>query len=138
MCLDVSAYLYTQWLNMFYVSTNVYAWLNNVWTCLCEPMVLSIALLHSLGHNDQNEVKHYFFSHVMLMIPALLLTASLLAPFCSFSKDNWNKVWHASFGHVILCEHHMTLMALWMAPFCFIGQDDQNEMQHGFWVMWCH
>ena len=35
-------------------------------------MVLSMAPLHSLGHNDQNDVKHYFFSHVMPLVPALL------------------------------------------------------------------
>ena len=44
-------------------------------------MVLVMAPLHSLGHNDQNEVKHGFFSHVML-------TASSMAQFFSLGKDN--------------------------------------------------
>ena len=35
-------------------------------------MVLSMAPLHLLGHNDQNEVKHDFFSHMMPWVPALL------------------------------------------------------------------
>ena len=36
------------------------------------PMLLSMALLHSEGRNDQNEVKHYFFSPVKTLVPALL------------------------------------------------------------------
>ena len=35
-------------------------------------MVLPMAPLHSLGHNDQNEVKHDFFSHMMPLTPELL------------------------------------------------------------------
>ena len=35
-------------------------------------IVLSIAPLHSLGNNDQNEVKCDFFRHVMPLLPALL------------------------------------------------------------------
>ena len=30
------------------------------------PMVLIMTQLHSLGHNDQNEVKYDFLIHVML------------------------------------------------------------------------
>ena len=35
------------------------------------PMVLSKAPLHSVGDNDQNEMKHDFFSHVMPLVPTL-------------------------------------------------------------------
>ena len=35
-------------------------------------IVLSITPFHPLGHNDQNEVKHDFFSHVMPLFSALL------------------------------------------------------------------
>ena len=33
---------------------------------------MSMAPLHLLGDNDQNEVKHCFFSHVIPLGPALL------------------------------------------------------------------
>ena len=35
-------------------------------------MVLSIVPLYSLGYNDENEVKHDFFSHKKQLVPALL------------------------------------------------------------------
>ena len=35
------------------------------------PMVLSMVPFHALGHNDQNEVKDDFSSHVMALLPAL-------------------------------------------------------------------
>ena len=41
------------------------------------PMVLSMAPLHSLGYNAQNEV---------------MLTTSSMAPFCSLGKDNESNV----------------------------------------------
>ena len=37
-----------------------------------KPMVKPMAQLHSLDHNDQNEVTHDFFSHVTPLVPALL------------------------------------------------------------------
>ena len=58
------------------------------------PVLLSTVPLHSLGHNDQNEVKHDFFSYVMI-------TASWMASLCSLCEGNQNKVWHDSFGHVM-------------------------------------
>ena len=36
-------------------------------------LLLAILSLHLLGHNDQSEVKHDFFSHVMPLIWELLL-----------------------------------------------------------------
>ena len=36
------------------------------------PMGLSMVPLHSLGHNDQNEVKHNFFSHLIPLVSPLL------------------------------------------------------------------
>ena len=67
------------------------------------PMVLSRAPLHSLDHNDQNEmeydflVKWYHWYHHCCHV-----TGSSMVPFCSLGEDNWNKVCHASIGHVIL------------------------------------
>ena len=54
-------------------------------------MVLSMSSLHPLGHNDQNEVKYNFLSHVIPLVPALhyvILTASSMATFCSLDEDN--------------------------------------------------
>ena len=56
------------------------------------PMVLSMASLHSLGHNNQNEVKNDFFSHLMPLVPA---------PFSSGQEDNRNKVSYESFTQVM-------------------------------------
>ena len=35
-------------------------------------MVLLMAPLHSLNHNNENQVKHDFFSNVMLLVSVLL------------------------------------------------------------------
>ena len=51
---------------------NAMTFLNNVWTYHCDAIVLSMATLYSLGHNNQNEVKQDFFSHIMPLAPALL------------------------------------------------------------------
>ena len=37
-----------------------------------RSQLLSVAPLHSLGHNDQNEVTQDFFTHMMPLAPALL------------------------------------------------------------------
>ena len=57
--------------------------------------MFTMASLHLLGHNDKNDVKNDFFSHVMQ-------NASSMTPFCSLCEDSWNKVWHDSFGHIML------------------------------------
>ena len=55
------------------------------------PMVLSMAPLHSLGHNDQNEVKHDFFNHVVPIEPTLLSCGAnciINGIFCLLGEDN--------------------------------------------------
>ena len=100
------------------------------------PMVLPMAPLYSLGPNDQNEVKHDFYSYVMPLIPPLLLrdanyiTTGIIL---FISWRNLSKVWH---DFLVIwccwhqCEHHMTLIALSVTPFHFLSQNDWNKVQH--------
>ena len=87
-CLDVS----TQWLDM---SRHIFV----------MPMVFSMAPLHSLGPNDQNEVKHDFFRYLVPLVPALLAcdTNWIIKDIISFIR--WRQLkWdvHNSFGHAML------------------------------------
>ena len=55
------------------------------------PMALSIAPLHSLNHNDQNNMKHGVFSYVMQLVPALLscdANVSSIVSVCLLREDN--------------------------------------------------
>ena len=60
------------------------------------PMVLSMAILHSLGHNDQNDMKHLLFSQLIPLLPALLskdANCIINGIISSLGVGNLNKAW---------------------------------------------
>ena len=68
-------------------------------------MVLSMAPLHSLCHNDQNEVKHDFVSHVMPLVPGLLSCDAKCISNGIILFTRWRQLKQGvigSFGHVML------------------------------------
>ena len=97
---------------VYTMTRHVFMYLNMSWCVqtmskhiFVMPMVLSMALLHSLGYNDENVVKHDFFSHLMLWLLAMLSydASCIIYSTCYFTMwINWNKVRHDSFGHVTL------------------------------------
>ena len=61
------------------------------------PMVLSMVPLYSLGQNDQNEVQHDFFGHVMSLMMAFMscdANGVINGTITPLEKDNWNEVQH--------------------------------------------
>ena len=63
---------------------------------------------HLVGHNDQNEVKHDFFSHVMLSVLPLVIvtnlshdTEGIVNGTTLLGQDDLNKVKHHFSGHVM-------------------------------------
>ena len=97
------------------------------------PMVLQMTLLHSLGHNNKNEVKHDFLSLVKPLIPALLSWINGTIFYYVKTKETRCDVtllvmwccWHQ-------CAHHVSLTALSMPSFCLLSQDNWNNVQHYF------
>ena len=94
-------------------------------------VVLSKAPLHSLGHNDQSEVKQEFlvmYWHFYQYCCYVEQTATSMAPLC---EDNWNKVWHDSFGHIMLLAPVPTSHDTGIVnDTILLGQDDWNKVQH--------
>ena len=74
------------------------------------PRVLSMAPLYSLGHNDQNEVKHDFFNHVMPLVPALLSCDSNCIINGTISFIRWRQLIQ---GVIWLLIHVMLLAPVW-------------------------
>ena len=101
-------------------------------------MTSSIAPLHLLIQDDQNEMQHdfsviwhcwhWYQHHGMPM-------ALSIAPLLSLGWDDWNNVQHnilAMWCHWCCCQWHMILMVSSMVPFHLLVQDDQIEMQLDF------
>ena len=57
--------------------------------------VSSMAPFHLLGHDDEKEMQHDLFGHVMPM-------ATSMAQLHFFSQDNQNEVQYNFLGHVML------------------------------------
>ena len=100
-------------------------------------IVLSMAPLHSLGQDDENEVQHNLSVHVMPLALASVsndansiingTTTSLMlrtAERCNVTSLVMWFYWH---------QHHMMETALPMKPLHSSGQDDWNEVQCKFW-----
>ena len=97
------------------------------------PMVLSIALLHPLGHTDKMSWKRPYQSCVVM-------GNSIPVKWC-YVQHQWHHVVHlvkttemrCNMTVLVMwwcwhqCQHHMMLMALSMAPFCLLGQDNWNK-----------
>ena len=98
-------------------------------------MVFLIESLHSLDYNDQNEVKHYFFTHWMLLAPALLSCNFNCISNCTILFIMWRQLKQGvtrlfwSCDVVGTTEYHITVISV--VPFCLLGEDDWNK------IMWC-
>ena len=103
-----------------------------------------MAPLHSLGHNNKNEVKHDFFSYLMPLDTSTAVpcdaTCIINGASVWFMKwRDWNKVWHYMFWTCDAAgtkyQHHMKLIVLSVVQFFLLGQDDWNNVQLAFLVM---
>ena len=89
------------------------------------PMLLPMAPLHLLSHNDQNEVKPYFLNHGMPLVLALLSYNCIISSTILFIRwrqlkqsmiSNWlHCQWHHFVCEVKMIEtrFNMTFMVLW-------------------------
>ena len=98
-------------------------------------MALSMAQLHFLVQDNQNEVHHNIFGHMMPLVLALPshdsdnITNGTIT-FFTLGYD-WNQVKHDFSGHTTpLHWHHIILTVLSIVPLQSIGQHSQNEVQH--------
>ena len=128
----------------------------------CWQHALSVAPLHLLVQDDQNEMQHNFFNHLTLLA---LVSAScdttciLIAPLHLLGQDVWSNVQHKFVGYVMLLklesvshdtmrytmmflvvmwchwhqhQHHVMPVASSVTPLHLFGQDNQNEVLHNF------
>ena len=79
------------------------------------PMVLSVAPLHSLGHNDQTEVKHDVFSHLIPLVPTLLSfdTKCTVGISVSITWNWWYFQWHHFVSKVKMIETRYSMTSSW-------------------------
>ena len=83
-----------------------------------KPMISSMAQFHTLDQDDQNEVQHDLFFHVMPLALALSSVDAdgvINGTFVIWGQDDHNKVQHDLWSCCHWNQHHMTPMAFSVA-----------------------
>ena len=90
------------------------------------PAVSSMALSHLLGQDDQKDIQHYIFGHMIPLAPVIMSCQTHhYGTMHNLSQDNQNEA-----QHWYWCWHHMKPMASQMAVLHSSGQDNWNEKQY--------
>ena len=103
------------------------------------PLASSIAPLHFFSQDNQNEVQHNSFGHVMLLINVSRSdhTNTAINGTIPLVRSRWSKEDEHDFFimwcHLHQHQYHMMPMASSMPQLHLLSKDTQNELQHWHW-----